>query len=177
LREASSMARAWIGLGSNLGDRLGHIKSALGMMVQVPKTELVRVSSVYDTEPVGKADQPRFLNAVAELETGLSPRALLAELRAIEDRCGRMRRDMWGPRTLDLDILVHGNVELATEELTVPHPRLADRAFVLVPLAEIAPTLVVPGLRKNARLLLKELGAVEVKVKRIGGPPTPVAPA
>jgi 2-amino-4-hydroxy-6-hydroxymethyldihydropteridine diphosphokinase len=168
------MARAWVGLGSNLGDRLGSLKRALGMLQMIPKTELVRVSSVYDTEPVGKADQPRFLNAAAELETALDPRALLAELLTIEDRCGRIRRDAWGPRTLDLDLLVHGNVELATDEITVPHPRLAARAFVLVPLAEIAPALVVPGLRKNVRLLLKELGDTKGTVKRIGGPPKPV---
>jgi 2-amino-4-hydroxy-6-hydroxymethyldihydropteridine diphosphokinase len=167
------MARAWIGLGSNLGDRLGHIKKALGMIERIPETTLVAVSSLYDTAPVGRDDQPRFLNAVAEVATELPPRSLLGELLAIEDRCGRIRRDMWGPRTLDLDLLVYDDVEESSDELTVPHPRLTERAFVLVPLAEIAPDVVVPGVGKEVRALEAEREAAAGDVRRVGGPPSP----
>jgi 2-amino-4-hydroxy-6-hydroxymethyldihydropteridine diphosphokinase len=168
-----AMSRAWIGVGSNLGDRLGYIKKALGMIERIPETSLVVVSSIYDTAPVGKEDQPRFLNAVAEVATELAPRALMGELLAIEDHCGRIRRDMWGPRTLDLDLLIYGDVEILSEELTVPHRRLADRAFVLVPLAEIAPEVVVPGTGKDVATLESELGDRVGEVSRIGGPPSP----
>jgi 2-amino-4-hydroxy-6-hydroxymethyldihydropteridine diphosphokinase len=167
------MPRAWIGLGSNLGDRLGYIKKALGMIERLPDTTLVRVSSLYDTAPVGKDDQPRFLNAVAEIDTELKAAPLLGELLAIEDRCGRMRRDLWGPRTLDLDLLIYEGVEERSDELTLPHPRLAVRAFVLVPLAEIAPELVVPGIGRPVRVLEAEVGSAAQDVKRIGGPPSP----
>jgi len=167
------MPRAWIGLGSNLGDRLGYIKKALGMMERIPETTLVAVSSLYDTAPVGKDDQPRFLNAVAEVATDLAPESLMCELLAIEDYCGRIRRDMWGPRTLDLDLLIYDDVEQSSDELTVPHPRLAARAFVLVPLAEIAPEVVVPGIGKDVRALEEKLGVAVGDVKRVGGPPSP----
>jgi 2-amino-4-hydroxy-6-hydroxymethyldihydropteridine diphosphokinase len=166
------MPRAWIGLGSNLGDRLGYLKTALGMIERIPETALTAVSSFYDTAPVGKVDQPRFLNAVAEVTTELSPLALMRELLAIEDHCGRIRRDMWGPRTLDLDLLIFGDVEVCSDELTVPHPRIAERAFVLMPLAEIAPDLVVPGSGKVAGALAEELGGA-ADVRRVGGPPRP----
>ena len=167
------MARAWIGLGSNLGDRLGYIKKALGMIERIPETALAAVSSVYDTAPVGKEDQPRFLNAVAEVATELDPQALMGELLAIEDYCGRIRRDVWGPRTLDLDLLIYDDVEVSSEELTVPHRRLAERAFVLVPLAEIAPEVVVPRTGKDVATLTSELGDRVRDVRRIGGPPSP----
>lgn len=168
-----AMSRAWIGLGSNLGDRLGYVKKALGMIERIPETSLSVVSSVYDTAPVGKEDQPRFLNAVAEVATELAPQAIMGELLAIEDYCGRIRRDVWGPRTLDLDLLIYDDVEISSEELTVPHRRLADRAFVLVPLAEIAPEVVVPGIGKDVATLASELGDRVRDVRRIGGPPRP----
>jgi 2-amino-4-hydroxy-6-hydroxymethyldihydropteridine diphosphokinase len=166
------MPRAWIGLGSNLGDRLGYIRKALGLIERIPETAVAAVSSVYDTEPVGRRDQPRFLNAVAEVTTELNPGALLGELLAIEDRCGRVRREMWGPRTIDLDLLIYDDVEITSNELTVPHPRLAERAFVLVPLAEIAPGVVVPGFGKDARALVGALGETVGDVVRVGGPPS-----
>jgi 2-amino-4-hydroxy-6-hydroxymethyldihydropteridine diphosphokinase len=171
------MPRAWIGLGSNLGDRLGYIKKALALIGRIRETTVVAVSSLYDTAPVGREDQPRFLNAVAEVSTGLDPGGLLGELRAIEDRCGRIRRDIWGPRTLDLDLLVYEGVQISSDELTVPHPRLAERAFVLVPLAEIAPSVAVPGLGRDVRALLSELGDRVSGVRRIGGPPRSSADA
>ncbi len=167
------MPRAWIGLGSNLGDRLGYIRKALASVERIPETALTAVSSLYDTAPMGREDQPRFLNAVAEVTTELDPAALLGELRAIEDCCGRIRRDVWGPRTLDLDLLVYDDVRVSSDELTVPHPRLAERAFVLVPLAEIAPEVAVPGLGRDVSALLSELGDRVSGVKRIGGPPSP----
>jgi 2-amino-4-hydroxy-6-hydroxymethyldihydropteridine diphosphokinase len=171
------MARAWIGLGSNLGDRLGHVRKALAMVERIPRTALAAVSSLYDTAPVGREDQPRFLNAVAEVTTGLEPEALLGELLAIEDRCGRIRRGVWGPRTLDLDLLIYDDVEVSSDTLTLPHPRLAERAFVLVPLAEIAPEVVVPGLGVDVSALLSALGDRVRGARRIGGPPSPLTDA
>jgi 2-amino-4-hydroxy-6-hydroxymethyldihydropteridine diphosphokinase len=124
-----------------MGDRLEYVRRALGMMDALPDTEFVAVSSVYDTVPVGAAGQPRFLNAVAELSTDVGPVELLRKLLAIEASCGRVRTSVWGPRTLDLDLLLYDDVEIETEELTLPHPRARGRAFVLVPLAELAPDL------------------------------------
>lgn len=165
------MPRAWIGLGSNLGDRLRHIRRALGLIEGLPETALAAVSSVYDTAPEGRTDQPRFLNAVAEVTTGLEPARLLEGLLAIEDRCGRVRRDRWGPRTIDLDLLIYDEVEISSDALEVPHPRLADRAFVLVPLAEIGPSVVVPGLGKSTRALAAALERTAGDVRRVGDPP------
>jgi 2-amino-4-hydroxy-6-hydroxymethyldihydropteridine diphosphokinase len=165
------MPRAWIGLGSNLGDRLGYIRRALGLIEALPETKIAAVSSVYDTAPSGRTDQPRFLNAAAEVTTGLEPATLLEGLLAIEDRCGRVRDDRWGPRTLDLDLLIYGEVEIASDVLEVPHPRLAERAFVLVPLAEIAPATVVPGLGETVRDLAAAVERAEGDVRRVGDPP------
>lgn len=167
------MPRAWVGLGSNEGDRLGYVKKALAMLGAIPETELVATSSLYDTAPVGPEDQRRFLNAVVELRTELAPEALLGHLLGIEDRCGRMRRSKWGPRTLDLDLLVYGEREMDTDELTVPHPRMTERAFVLVPFAELAADLAVPGTGKTVSALLDALGDTTMDVKLVGGPPAP----
>ncbi|MBN2564537.1 MAG: 2-amino-4-hydroxy-6-hydroxymethyldihydropteridine diphosphokinase [Candidatus Eisenbacteria bacterium] len=167
------MSRAWIGIGSNLGDRLGYIRRALGMMDGLPETALLRVSSVYDTEPVGVTDQPRFLNAVAELETQLAPEELLRKLLTIEDRCGRFRRDVWGPRSVDLDLLLYDGLEISTEELTVPHPWACERAFVLVPLAELEPGLVFPGDGESVSAKIARMGELGNRVRLEGGPPEP----
>jgi 2-amino-4-hydroxy-6-hydroxymethyldihydropteridine diphosphokinase len=139
---------AYVGLGSNLGDRRAMIAGALERLR--PR----RVSSILETEPWGRTDQPRFLNAVAELETGLDPAALLDRLLEVERELGRVRLERWGPRTIDLDLLLHGDRRVRTGALTVPHPRLHERRFVLEGLAELCPDRVVPGLGRTVRELL-----------------------
>jgi 2-amino-4-hydroxy-6-hydroxymethyldihydropteridine diphosphokinase len=167
------MKKAWIGIGSNLGDRLDYIRRALGLVDALPDTSLLRVSSVYDAEPVGNASQPRFLNAVAEVETAFEAREFLRELNGIEDQCGRIRREVWGPRTLDLDLLIYGDLVIESEELTVPHPRASERAFVLVPLAELEPWLVVPGIGETVTTMIGRLGDLSGKIRLAGDPPAP----
>ncbi len=140
--------RAYVGLGANLGDREATLRRAVELLGELPGVEVVAVSSFHDTEPWGYADQPRFLNAACALETGLPPRALLDALLDTERRLGRERvagAPRYGPRTIDLDLLVHGDLVVAEPGLEVPHPRLHERIFALAPLAEIAPGLVVPG--------------------------------
>jgi 2-amino-4-hydroxy-6-hydroxymethyldihydropteridine diphosphokinase len=141
------VARAYIGLGSNLGDREATIRAALEALEAEPGTTVAAVSGLIDTEPVGVVEQPRFLNGVAELDTDLSARTLLAVLLGVEQRFGRKRDASLpqGPRTLDLDLLLYGDEEIDEPGLRVPHPRLHERAFVLGPLAELAPGLEVPG--------------------------------
>jgi 2-amino-4-hydroxy-6-hydroxymethyldihydropteridine diphosphokinase len=141
------VTRAYVGLGSNLGDREATLRSAVAELAAAPGVEVVAVSTLTDTEPVGLLDQPRFLNGVAALETTHGPRELLGLLLAVEARFGRDRSAVpaQGPRTLDLDLLVYGDEEIDEPGLRVPHPRLGERAFVLAPLAELEPGLVVPG--------------------------------
>ncbi|WP_069384940.1 2-amino-4-hydroxy-6-hydroxymethyldihydropteridine diphosphokinase [Halomonas caseinilytica] len=146
------MSLAWIGLGSNLDAPRSHVERALSELDQLPLTRRRRASSLYATRPVGPADQPDFINAVAQLETRLSPLALLDQLQALEQRHGRVRERRWGPRTLDLDLLLFDDRRLVTPRLTLPHPEMVKRAFVLVPLAEIAPALVLPDGRDVATL-------------------------
>lgn len=167
------MSKAWIGIGSNLGDRLDYIRQALGFMDALPETSVLRVSSVYDTEPEGNASQPRYLNAVAEVETAFEPREFLRKLGDIEERCGRVRREVWGPRTLDLDLLIFGDLVIESEELTVPHPRASNRAFVLVPMAELEPWLVVPGIGETVTTIIGRLGDVTGQIRIWGSPPDP----
>lgn len=148
------MIRAWVGLGSNRGDPAAHLRAAVSGLAGLPQSRLVRISPVYRTAPQGRTDQPGFLNAVAELETALEPAALLEQLQALEAARGR-RRDhevRWGPRTLDLDLLVYDDRYIREPGLEVPHPRLAERAFVLVPLADLAPDLEVPGMGRVSDL-------------------------
>jgi len=146
---------AYIGLGSNVGDKAASCRKALDLLGRIGR--VVRVSSFYSTEPIGYPDQDDFINAVAELETGLSPLALLAACHVIEDELGRSRLLRWGPRTIDLDILLYGDQVMNSTELTIPHPLMAARRFVLVPLCEIAPQAVHPALGKTAVHLLHEL--------------------
>ena len=140
------MTRAYIGLGSNLGDRAATLRAALEQLAAEPEVEVVAVSAFRETEPVGIVDQPRFVNAAAAVDTALSPRELLDGLLAIETRLGRTRAGpRFGPRTIDLDLLLYGDEEIAEPGLRVPHPRLHERFFALEPLAELDPQLVVPG--------------------------------
>jgi len=154
--------RVFLGLGSNQGERAANLKRALGLLV--PRVSIVRLSSFYDTAPQGNPDQSRFLNAVCEAETRLSPAALLDCVKEIESRMGRRSGPLNSPRPIDIDILLYGDIALQTPELAIPHPRLAQREFVLRPLAEIAPGLVPPGLGENiSRLLEKVAGTQDVR--------------
>jgi 2-amino-4-hydroxy-6-hydroxymethyldihydropteridine diphosphokinase len=141
------MPRVFVGLGSNLGDREGTLRAAVGRLRSLPETDVVAVSKLRDTEPVGSLDQPRFLNGAVELETRLAPRELLAALLELERAFGRDRSagPPHGPRTLDLDLLLYDDREIEEPGLEVPHPRLHERGFVLQPLAELDPALEVPG--------------------------------
>lgn len=136
--------RVLMSLGTNSGDRAANLKDALHALERVPGNSLLSVSAVYETEPVGKTDQPEFLNLAAEIETELSPLELLDTVQAIESELGRVRSEKWGPRSIDIDLILWGLRTLNTQRLTLPHPEFRKRAFVLVPLAEIAPEAVDP---------------------------------
>jgi 2-amino-4-hydroxy-6-hydroxymethyldihydropteridine diphosphokinase len=151
------MTRAYVGLGSNLGDRERLLWSAVHMLAFNPEVEVVAVSTFRETEPVGVVDQPRFLNGAVAVETELGPRALLDLLLAVERELGRTRSGArFGPRTVDLDLLLYGDEALDEPGLTVPHPRLHERAFALEPLVELDSDLVVPG-RGTVQALLAGL--------------------
>lgn len=137
--------RAFVALGANLEDPAAQVRAALEALAALPGVRLIRASSLYRTAPVGVTGQPDYINAVAEVSTDLPPGELLAALFRIEEQFGRERHYRYAPRTLDLDLLLHDELVLHTQELTLPHPRLHLRAFVLVPLAEIAPDLHLPG--------------------------------
>jgi 2-amino-4-hydroxy-6-hydroxymethyldihydropteridine diphosphokinase len=149
-----SSATAYIALGANLEDPAAQVSAGLAAVAALPQTRLIARSSLYRSAPVGYADQPDFVNAVAALETALAPRALLDALLAIERAQGRVRTFANAPRKLDLDMLLYDDLQIRERGLTVPHPRMHERAFVLVPLAEIAPRCVVPGRGTVAELLL-----------------------
>ncbi|AAZ98004.1 7,8-Dihydro-6-hydroxymethylpterin-pyrophosphokinase, HPPK [Thiobacillus denitrificans ATCC 25259] len=136
---------ATIGLGANLNDPAAQVEYALAELDRLPATRLLARSSLYASSPVGYVDQPDFINAVAQVETGLAPRALLAALLDIEQRHGRERSFRNAPRTLDLDLLLYGSARFHEDGLTLPHPRMHERAFVLLPLLEIAAQTVIPG--------------------------------
>lgn len=138
--------RAYIGLGSNLEDPVAQIKEALEELDAIPDSVLVTKSSLYSSKPMGPADQPDYVNAVAELNTLLSPGELLEALIGIEDKQGRQREgEKWGPRIIDLDLLLYGKKKIKTDALVVPHPGLHERDFVMFPLAEIAGNINIPG--------------------------------
>lgn len=148
------MSQAWIGLGANLGRPRQQLEQALLALNALPGTRIVAVSPAYWTRPWGESDQPDFLNAVACLETVQKPHSLLRALLAIEAGMGRRRdRPRWGPRELDLDLLLFDAQVIDSRDLILPHPRLHERAFVLVPLADLAPGLAVPGQACVAELL------------------------
>jgi 2-amino-4-hydroxy-6-hydroxymethyldihydropteridine diphosphokinase len=146
---------AYIGIGSNIGDKTANCQTAVECLAEAGR--IIAVSSFYYTEPVGYKEQEDFINAAASLETNRSPSELLAICHAIEDRLGRRRTVRWGPRTVDLDILLYGDLVVKRAELVIPHPLMAMRRFVLAPLVEIAPAIIHPVLNKTMIQLLSEL--------------------
>jgi 2-amino-4-hydroxy-6-hydroxymethyldihydropteridine diphosphokinase len=153
----AAVVRAFVGLGSNLGDREGTLRAAVARLRLLTETDVTKVSRFRETEPVGYVDQPRFLNGAVELETALAPRALLEALLALERDFGRNRSagPPQGPRTLDLDLLLYGEDTIREPGLEVPHPRMHERGFVLEPLAELDPDLEIPGQGRVQALLAK----------------------
>lgn len=148
----SSEVTAYLGLGSNLGDRAGNLRQALVQLQQAGGIRVTRVSPTYETDPVGYLDQPAFLNLVAEVQTTLTPRDLLEACLQVERRLGRVRTLRWGPRTIDIDILFYGELALSEPDLEIPHPRLWERGFVLIPLLDLLPDLEAPGGRAAREL-------------------------
>ena len=163
--EKTAPAKAFIGLGANLGDPEAQVRRAFAALAELPRTRLLAASSLYRSAPVGVVGQLDFVNAVAELETALSARALLEALLAEESRFGRTREFPNAPRTLDLDLLLYGDRVIAEPGLLVPHPRMHERAFVLAPLAEIAPDIAIPGRGRAAALLA---ACADQKIEKIG---------
>jgi 2-amino-4-hydroxy-6-hydroxymethyldihydropteridine diphosphokinase len=150
--------RGFLSLGSNLGDRKENLRRAMAALAEIKEIEVKRVSKAYETAPMGVTEQPDFLNLVAEIETELSARELLAAAKGIEKRLGRQEIVRWGPRTIDIDILLLGEENIEEEGLHLPHPAMKARAFVMVPLAEIAPELRLDGEKAEtiAARLIKE---------------------
>lgn len=151
---------AYLGLGANIGDRLGNLQRAVDLLGQVQGTTVVRSSRVYETDPVGGPPQPPFLNAVLEIATELSPPELLSACGGVENALGRVRVVHWGPRPIDIDILTYDETTIDETDLQVPHPRMHERGFVLAPLAELAEDPPLPGGRHLAEIRL-EPGVVE----------------
>jgi 2-amino-4-hydroxy-6-hydroxymethyldihydropteridine diphosphokinase len=143
----------YLALGSNLGDRLENLRAAVRLLSERPGVRVVRSSRVYETEPIGPP-QPLYLNAVIEVGTDLSPPGLLAACRSVEDALGRERAERWGPRTIDVDVLTYDEQTIAEPDLVVPHPRMHERGFVLVPLGELDDDPMLPGGRRLASLRL-----------------------
>lgn len=145
---------SYLALGANLGDRLANLQRAVDELAATPGIRVVRSSRVYETEPVGGPEQPEYLNAVLEVETDLDPHAVLEACLAVEARMGRVRTERWGPRPIDVDVLTYGTETIDEPDLTVPHPRMHERGFVLVPLAELDADPPLPGGRRLATLRL-----------------------
>jgi 2-amino-4-hydroxy-6-hydroxymethyldihydropteridine diphosphokinase len=159
---------AYLGLGSNLGDRLGNLQRAVDLLGATPGLEVTRSSRVYETDPVGGPPQPDYLNAVVEAITDLAPLDLLRACQGIEQELGRERAVRWGPRTIDIDVLTYGGEEIHVADLEVPHPRMHERWFVMLPLLELDADPPLPGGRRVAGL---RLGAQAVGGVRVFAPP------
>ncbi len=157
LPTANATHLVYIGFGSNIGDRLAHIQNAIHALAETEGITLQKISSIYQTDPVGYETQARFLNGVAAIQTALPPLSLLRTLKDIEASVGRKHRTRWGPREIDLDILIYGDLCLHTEKLVIPHSEMHRRRFVLVPLAEIAPNVVHPVFQETVQTLLERL--------------------
>lgn len=143
------MTRVYLSFGSNMGDREQQINDALNLLNTLPETKVTKISSLYETAPVGGVEQGDFLNGVVALETNLSPIELLDGIQSIELKLNRVRKIHWGPRTIDLDIVLFGDLVIDSERLKVPHPFMHERSFVLIPLNEIAPQAIHPVLNKK----------------------------
>jgi GTP cyclohydrolase-4 len=155
----------YLGLGTNMGDRQANLEQALGLIGE--RLHIDRVSSVYETEPVGYEDQPSFLNAVCRVTTDIGPLQLLSLVKGIEAGMGRVPNFTNGPRPIDIDIILYGDLVMVDPELTIPHPRMGERAFVLVPLMEIAPDIVHPFSGESIGDMMAKVGGVD-GVKKIG---------
>jgi 2-amino-4-hydroxy-6-hydroxymethyldihydropteridine diphosphokinase len=164
--DSDVVRRAFLGMGSNMGDRARHLADAIE-----PLTGVVAVSPVYETEPVGGPSQGAFLNVVVELGTPLSPRQLLGVAHRLESAAGRVRSEHWGPRPLDVDVLLVGDLVVDEPDLVVPHPRMWQRRFVLAPLADLAPELVPEHLLASAEGRVSVVGPLELPRRRRGGQP------
>lgn len=151
------MIRCWVGLGSNIGDREAYLKNGVRLLSGENQINVLKVSSIYETAPYGPVEQDAFLNMVVEIETSFSPEALLKVTQGIEKANNRERLVHWGPRTLDLDILLYADKIIRMENLIIPHPEMASRLFVLVPLKEIAREFIVPGLNSSIQELYERL--------------------
>ncbi|MCE5250696.1 2-amino-4-hydroxy-6-hydroxymethyldihydropteridine diphosphokinase [bacterium] len=154
---------AYLGLGSNLGNRLANLREAVDRLAMVHGVVIQKISPVYETLPEGGPEQPDYLNAAVEIGTSLDAVLLLGACSAIEDDMGRIRGERWGPRTIDIDILLYGGARISTDRLTVPHPRMHERAFVLQPLADIAPDAVHPPTGLTVGELLGRAGASGIR--------------
>jgi len=149
------VTRVYLALGSNLGDRLAHLQGAVDALRASGRVQLIALSRVYETDPVGGPEQDAYLNAVVAIDTDLEPRMVLDLAHQLEERAARVRTVHWGPRTLDVDVLLYGDVHVNEDDLTIPHPRMWERGFVLAPLRDVAPELVDaqaswPGVREAA---------------------------
>ncbi len=163
------MPKAVISIGSNLGDRTGNCRKALEEISGF--AEILKVSSVYETGPVGKEDQPDFINCAAEIQTALPPEELLGRILEVEDGMGRVRDGRWGPRTIDIDLIFYDELKLDTPDLKLPHPQAHLRRFVLEPVSELMPGKIHPAFGITVRELCRKLGDGQ-RVKKTGGPST-----